>query len=183
MSIIDLSLVSFALALDAFGVAISVGLDKNINKRIALAFVFSFGFFQFLFASMGGICGSLFNTYVFQLPSKIGGIIILLVGVLMFKEGFSEEKEVKKLNIFLVLLLGICVSIDALVVGFSTFNNIDFKSLIFKNTIFIGMTSSFLTVVAFMISKKIKKNKFINEYMDFLGGLILIIFGLKMILF
>ncbi|MGF7060113.1 manganese efflux pump MntP family protein [Brassicibacter mesophilus] len=183
MSFIDLSMISIALGLDAFGVALSIGLDKKITRKKAMAFIISFGFFQFLFASIGGITGNMFNKYIFHLPSVIGGIIILLVGLLMFREGSSNQGKIIKMNCFMIILLGICVSIDALVVGFSTFNDFNISELILNNTVVIGIITSFLTLNAFVISRKAKKNEFIKKYADFLAGIILIIFGLKMIIF
>jgi len=183
MSYIDLSMLSVALGLDAFGVAISLGLDKRMTKRKALAFIFSFGFFQFLFASIGGIIGNMFNKYIFNLPSVVGGIIILLVGILMLKEGLSKEEKIIELNFFMIILLGICVSIDALVIGFSAFDHYSIIKLIFNYTSIIGIVTSALTLSAFIICKNMRKNNFIKKYSDFLGASILIIFGLKMIFF
>ena len=183
MSCVDLSIISLALGLDAFGVALSIGLDKRITRKKAMAFIISFGFFQFLFASIGGIMGNIFNRYIFHLPSVIGGIIILLVGFLMFREGLSNQGKFIKLNCFMIILLGICVSIDALVVGFSILNNFNIIELILNNTALIGIITSFLTLNAFIVSRKAKKYEFIKKYADFLAGIILILFGLRMIFF
>ncbi len=183
MSFVDLSMISIALGLDAFGVALSIGLDKKITRKKAVPFIISFGFFQFLFATIGGITGNMFNRYIFHLPSVVGGVIIFLVGMLMFKEGFSKQDKIVKINYFMAILLGICVSIDALVVGFSTFNDFSFKELVFDNTIAIGVITSVLTLNAFAICRKAKRYEFIKRYADFIAGLILMIFGLKMMFF
>jgi len=183
MSYIEVVIISIALGLDAFGVAVSLGLDRRINVRKALIFVFSFSFFQFLLVFSGGIGGNLFNKYIFTLPSVIGGIIILLVGILMVKDAFSEEKLVTKINWFVYIFLGLCVSVDAFVVGFSSFNELDDVFLLFDNSVIVGIITALLTILAFAISKKIRGMKFIKEYSDLLGGIILILFGIKMILF
>lgn len=183
MTVINIVVISIALALDASGIALSLGIDRRIQNKDILFFVFTFGFFQGLFAFIGGFLGCLFNFYVFSLPSMIGGIVMSLVGVLMIKEGFTEETKIDKFTFFMKILIGISVSIDAFVVGFSTFNDISSLSIIINYSIIIGLITSFMTSLSFNISRKISKIKFIREYANFLGGIILILFGIKMILF
>ena len=183
MSLYEIGAISIALGLDAFGVGLSLGLDRRITRKLALLFVLSFGFFQYLFVFLGGIAGNLFNTYIFMIPHVVGGIIILFVGVLMFKEGLSNDEEIPKIQLCLVIMLGICVSIDALVVGFSSFNIFHLTKILFKNSIIVGSVTCFLTSLAFIISKYIRKVDFVREYAELLGGTILILFGLKMIIF
>ncbi|MTI48271.1 MAG: hypothetical protein FH761_10540 [Firmicutes bacterium] len=177
----EVSAIGVALGLDAFGVGLSLGLDRRITKKLALLFVISFGFFQYFFVFIGGLVGNFFNTYIFAIPNVIGGIIILLVGILMFKEGLSQEEKFPRIHLTLIFILGICVSIDALVVGFSSFNIFYLKEVLFKNSIIVGFITAFLTGCAFIISKHIRKVNFVKEYAEFLGGIILILFGLKMI--
>ncbi|SDY93982.1 Putative Mn2+ efflux pump MntP [Proteiniborus ethanoligenes] len=183
MCFYDLSIISIALGLDAFSMAFSVGLSNKINRKKALITIVIFGFFQFLFATMGGYLGGYFNMYIFHLSSKLGGVIVLLVGLLMFKEGLSKEDNLKDLNFFIIMILGICVSIDALVIGFTLFCNMSLENLILKSSSIVGIICSFLTATGFLISKKIRRNSFLKEYANLLGGLMLIFFGLKMILF
>ena len=71
------------------------------------------------------------------MPSIIGGMIISLVGVVMIKEGFENEGKCPLLKPKMYFILGISVSIDAMVVGFTVLNNIT-NVILFKNTLFIG---------------------------------------------
>lgn len=182
MCFYDLSIISIALGLDAFSIAFSVGLNKKTTKKKALGLIIVFGFFQFLFVTMGGYFGGLFNMYIFHLSSKLGGIIVFLVGMLMFKEGLSKEEKLTNLNLIIIMLLGICVSIDALVIGFTLFSNFNIETLILKNSPVVGLICSLLTAIGLIISKKARKSFFIKEYASLLGGVILLLFGLKMIL-
>lgn len=183
MSLLELVLISVALGLDAFGVAISVGLDRRVNKFIAFWFILSFGFFQFFFAFIGGFAGSLFKKYFFALPGVVGGIIILLVGILMLKEAMSQEEPIKRISWILIILLGVCVSIDALVVAFSAFSTFGHGAIILKKSVIVGSVACGLTTIAFLICKKIRRVSFIKEYADILGGTILVLLGFKMIFF
>lgn len=183
MNLYEIGAISLALGLDAFGVGLSLGLDKRITRKLAFLFVLSFGFFQYLFVFLGGIAGNLFNTYIFMIPNVVGGVIILLVGVIMFKEGLSNDEGIPKIHLYLVIMLGICVSIDALVVGFSSFNVFHLTRILFRNSVIVGSVTCLLTALSFIISKYIRKVDFVREYAELLGGIILILFGMKMIIF
>ncbi|MCJ7689284.1 MAG: manganese efflux pump, partial [Clostridiaceae bacterium] len=91
MDIYPLFTIALALSLDAFGVALCIGLNNQTKTSNKLGFITSFGFFQFLFSYIGATAGTLFNIYVVSMPSIIGGMIIALVGVLMIKEGFENK--------------------------------------------------------------------------------------------
>lgn len=179
-------LIPVALALDAFGVSLSLGFSNKYRFKELIVFCLSFGFFQFLFSFLGGIFGDIFNSYILSIPKVIGGVVILAVGVMMLKEAFSDSdddnSDLNKKGLFknLYVTLGISVSIDALVVGFTAYNFYTFK-LIFLNTLLVGTVTLLLCVFAVLLSMRLRKLNFISRYADFLGGAILILFGLKMI--
>ncbi|WP_392486694.1 manganese efflux pump MntP family protein [Haloimpatiens sp. FM7315] len=184
MSFYALTRVALALSLDAFGVAISLGLC-NIRFKEKLPYIFSFAFFQFAFALAGAYAGFLFNTYIVSVPKIIGGIIIALVGIFMLKEGFQSEGEENKFikSKSASLILGISVSIDAMVVGFIMLNDMKSNIMILKDSLYIGFVTFIMTTFAFLICRYLKKTKLITSYADYIGGIILILFGLKMIIF
>lgn len=183
MDMYSLLLIALALALDAFGVALSIGINKGIKFKNKLWFSMSFGFFQFLFSFIGAVAGFLFNTYILVLPKIVGGIIIAVIGVFMLKEGLEEKEENILLEIKMYFILGISVSIDAAVIGFTVFNNIASNLILLKYTLFIGLISLIMSGFAFVISRYLRKIKVVAKYADYVGGIILVLFGIKMILF
>lgn len=48
MNLKDIIIVGVALAMDAVGVSISIGVNSAINKKNKIEFIISFAFFQFL---------------------------------------------------------------------------------------------------------------------------------------
>ncbi|ETJ43835.1 Membrane protein, partial [human gut metagenome] len=54
MSIYYVFIIGIALAMDAFGVSLGVGLNPILKKRNKIKFIVSFAFFQFLFTFLGG---------------------------------------------------------------------------------------------------------------------------------
>lgn len=183
MDIYSLFLIALALSLDAFGVAISIGICNCMSRRNKIKFCFSFGFFQFLFSLIGAYAGFLFNTYVACVPEIIGGIIISVVGVFMIKEGFENKANNLLLDPKMYIVLGASVSIDALVVGFTVFNNISSHFEILSQTLFIGFITGVISCIGFIISRYLRKIDIITKYADFVGGTILMLFGLKMMFF
>ena len=181
MGFYELLIIALALSLDAFGVALGIGLNDKARFNNKIAFAISFGFFQFLFAFVGAFAGFLFNTYVAAVPNIIGGIIIALVGVLMIKEGLEDKDECPLLNAKMYIVLGISVSIDAMVVGFTAFNKVLSNTILLQDTLFIGIVTFIMSIGAFFISRYLKRIEAVGKYADYIGGVILILFGLKMI--
>ena len=183
MNFYTLSIISLALSLDAFGVALSIGLNRSIRAKHKIIFSLSFGFFQFLLAFIGAFLGVWFTKYITVLPNVIGGIIVSLIGLLMVKEGMEEKEECILFKPRMYIVLGVSVSIDALVVGFSAFNNSNNNVDILLCTLFIGAVSFFMTGLSFIISKYLNKIAIISRYADYIGGMILILFGIRMMFF
>lgn len=173
-------IIALALAMDAFGVALSIGINCSVKRNNKLYFALSFGFFQFLLALIGAICGYIFDNYVATIPNILGGGVIAVVGVLMIKEGMEHKDECILLNPKMYLILGVSVSIDALVVGFTALHDTLDPVVLLINTSIIGVITFILCIISFYFSRYAKKISFVAKYADYLGGIILIFFGLRM---
>lgn len=175
-------LIAIALALDAFGVALGLSCSQNLQKKEKGLIILSFGFFQALFTFLGAVFGRFVNLNFFNITGYLSGTIIFIMGLLLLKEGHSQnqnDEESKLLSTWAYIILGISVSIDALGVGFSVLYK-DPLVLVTFNSIYIGMITSFLTFCAFPLSGFVKNIRIVEKYADYLGGIILILFGLKM---
>ena len=93
MSIYYVFIIGIALAMDAFGVSLGVGLNPILKKRNKIKFIVSFAFFQFLFTFLGGISGHLFDVYITSIPSIAGGIVMSVVGIVMIIDGLKEKES------------------------------------------------------------------------------------------
>ena len=181
MNLYDVVLIAIALAMDAFGVTLGIGLNPILKKEHKVKFVLSFAFFQFLFTYVGGSLGYLFDTYITNIPSMAGGIIMGIVGMLIIIDGFKEKELLIKNST--CIILGISVSIDALVIGFTAFHQISRNLLLCVNSVLIGLITLFICTFGFFICRYIKKIHFVTRYANFFGGIALIFFGFKMIFF
>ena len=72
MNIKDILIVGVALAMDAFGITISIGLNKHVNRSKKIGFIISFALFQFLFFFSGAIMGFLFEKYITAKSNILG---------------------------------------------------------------------------------------------------------------
>ncbi|AGB41328.1 putative membrane protein [Halobacteroides halobius DSM 5150] len=175
--------IAIALALDAFGVALGISCGNKLDKIERGNLILSFGSFQFLFVLLGALFGSYIDGNYFNISGYISGVVILLLGLLLLKEGHEDDEACvyTKLDLITYVILGVSVSIDALGIGFSVLYNLSLKLILLRATV-IGLVACLLTFVSFVISNYIKSFMVIEKYADYLGGVILIIFGLKMIL-
>ncbi|WP_300379557.1 manganese efflux pump [Clostridium sp.] len=181
MFIKEVCLIGIALAMDALGITISLGLNSKVKRKNKILFIISFGLFQFIFALIGGVQGRIFNTYIISIPNFIGGVILFIVGFIMLIDGLkkddSDDKNLISRSMYIVL--GASVSIDALVVGFTNFCRLRFI-VISLNSMLMGLITLLICTLGFYFCKYIRKIKIIEKYSDLLGGGILIILAIRM---
>lgn len=169
---------ALGLAMDAF--AVSVGLGGKIMANCAswaLTIGMSFGLFQALMPILGYISGKALAQYLKMFDHWIAFILILFVGIrIIFKS--SEQKKGSQMEIcpWMIFLLSIATSIDALAVGFTLpFLRV---SLLLPVIIIGGVT--FLLSTAGVFAGKISR-KLAPEKCEFVGGFILILIGFKIL--
>jgi len=84
--------ISFALAVDAFSVATSVGgILKKVSGRQRFRLSFHFGLFQFLMPLMGWFGGKGFASFIGGAGHIVAFIFLLLIGSKMIYSVFEKE--------------------------------------------------------------------------------------------
>ena len=178
MNLLELFLVSVGLSLDAFAVSICKGISlKKITLRIILKIGLYFSIFQGLMPVLGYYIGINFHDLIESIDHYIVFIILLILGINMIKESYSDEVLDDKLDIKTMFILSIATSIDALAVGIS-FSLLEVN--IFITIIFIMLITLILSSIGVIIG-----NKFHNKYGSnalILGGVILIFIGTKILI-
>ncbi len=183
MTIEELLIIALAVSLDAFGVAIAIGINDKATVVNKLCFALSFGFFQFLCSFVGGGIGKIFTQNIASVPSILGGIVIAIVGILMIKEGMNDKDDNFILSFKMYFVLGFSVSVDAVVVGFIAFSSISSITTLGLATVTVGIITIIMSLIAFILAKFLGKINVVGKYGDYIGGIILILFGMKMIFF
>ena len=178
-------LIGIGLSMDAFAVSICKGLGMSkLNKKQMLIIALYFGGFQTLMPFLGWAVGARFSSYVSQYAHWIAFILLAVIGGKMMHEALTESEDCensdekdKKLFHKELLFLAIATSIDALAVGISfAFLNVP----IMPSITIIAFTTFFISLTGITIGN-IFGSKYKNKA-EFVGGLILVAIGLKIIL-
>lgn len=179
-SIISISLVAVALAMDAFSVSMTKGFtQKNLKSSQILLYGLFFGGFQALMPILGYFCGNVIASIVEALASIIGFVLLLLIGCNMIRESLSSEGEEvsDEFSLKEVTLLAIATSIDAFAVGITIAL---LKDPILISSVIIGIVAFAFSIAGIFIGRKI--GDYVGDKFQILGGVILILIGIKILL-
>lgn len=180
MGIFEITLIGLGLAMDAFAVSICKGLSmKKMNWKNAMIIAIYFGIFQAIMPIIGYFLGTTFSELVKSIDHWIAFILLTIIGGNMIKDSKDDENEKRndKIDFNTMIVLAIATSIDALAVGV-TFAF--FKTNIILAVSLIGIITFILSVIGVKIGNRFG-DKFQNKA-ELLGGIILIIIGLKILL-
>ena len=202
MGLIQLFILAVGLSMDAFAVAICKGLSmKKITLKKAGIVGLYFGVFQAGMPLIGYFLGIQFRDKITSIDHWIAFVLLALIGINMIRESRKNECEgeceiavdlmsdentedsIVKNNLKDPLAfknmcaLAIATSIDALAVGVTfAFLNVNIASA----ASFIGIVTFALSMIGVKIGHvfgTIYKSK-----AEFIGGLILILMGIKILL-
>ncbi len=176
----ELVLIAIALAMDSVAVSIASGSKyKNINVFDIFKIALFMGIFQGIMPLIGYFMGNIFASFVDSIDHYIAFVILVYLGYRMIQEAREGdfEDEVKDLKNKTLLILAIATSIDALAIGITfSFSDID----IFYAVTLITAITFVLCVIAVYIGKFL--GGFLEDKAEYLGGIILIILGVKILL-
>jgi len=180
MTLLEIFLIAFGLAMDAFAVSISAGtLELMREFRPAVRLAFHFGWFQFIMPVIGWFIGSTIQTYIEVIDHWIAFALLGYIGFKMIKESLEKDK-VKKENPSKgknLVILSVATSIDALAVGFSmALLNVD----IWYPSVIIGVVTGILSFAGIILGNKLGMR--FGKQMELIGGIVLIIIGLKILI-
>ena len=180
MDFISTLLIAIALAMDAFSVSLTKGFTlKKITKSQILWFAIFSGGFQALMPVLGWLGGIQLEWLITTFAPWVAFILLLLIGSNMIRESFSndEEDSSDKFSFKELTLLAIATSIDAFAVGITY---AVLKTDILIPIIMIGVTAFIFTIIGLYLGKKI--GNYFGDKFEILGGVILILLGVKILL-
>ncbi len=185
--------IGVGLSMDALAVSITQGACLEIRSfRYPLTIGITFGFFQALMPLLGWMLGSSFSRYIAQYDHWIAFVLLAIIGIKMFIDGFSESREKKRIEASGeeycavcidrlrrrdLLMMGIATSIDALAVGV-TFGMLNLN--IWLAILIIGITTFVLSTGGVLVGKK--AGPLLGDKMEMAGGFILLGLGGKIFL-
>lgn len=180
MELITIIVIAIGLAMDAFVVSIVSGSAyKQLHVKHALRMALFFGAFQAFMPLIGSLAGLGLKDYIADYDHWVAFALLAAVGGKMIYESFkikSIEDNPDPSNIFVLLVLSIATSIDALAIGITL-------SLIISSVtlavIIIGLITFALSYAGVLIGKKF--GHFFENRIEALGGLVLIGIGIKIL--
>jgi putative Mn2+ efflux pump MntP len=176
--------IALALAMDAFAVSVGISLNsEKVTKRQTLRLASHFGFFQFMMPLIGWYAGqNILMKYIEPFDHWVAFSLLAIIGGKMINESFRREKKIKNTKAdstkgVSLLVLSVATSIDALAVGLSL---AALHVAILYPAVVIGLVAFFMTVLGVNIGPFF--GRLIGKRAEFLGGLILILIGIKTLL-
>lgn len=172
-------LIALGLSMDSLAVCISGGIFMKkfcIRKSLKMALVM--GGFQGGMTLLGWALGVKFSSYISDFDHWIAFLILTYLGGKMIYESFhAASSSFTSLSDRTLLTLGVATSIDALAVGISF---AFLKTTIVVPALLIAFITFILSLSGVCCGFHFGKIKSIN--VEFLGGLILIAIGTKILI-
>jgi putative Mn2+ efflux pump MntP len=180
MELITIIFIAVGLAMDAFVVSIvSGGAYKQLHVKHTLRMALFFGAFQAFMPLIGSLAGLSFKDYIADYDHWVAFALLAAVGGKMIYESFkikSIEENPDPSNVFVLLVLSVATSIDALAIGITL--SLITSSIIVAVTI-IGLITFGLSYAGVLIGKRF--GHFFENRIEALGGLVLIGIGVKIL--
>lgn len=175
-------LLGLGLSMDAFAVSVCKGLCmKKVNIKQALIIATFFGGFQALMPLLGYLLASCFAVYIEAVDHWIAFVLLAFIGGKMIFDVISGGDDdcdcCKPFSIKEIFVMAIATSIDAAAAGIALAMSGD---NIWLNISFVGVVTFVMSIGGVFIG-----NKFGTKFKDkasILGGIILILLGLKILL-
>jgi len=166
--------------MDAFAVSISAGTTPHLRSHWAkFRISFHFGLFQGLLPILGWFIGQRVVHIISEIDHWIAFILLSSIGIKMIYEAWKNVHPSLKSNPSKgsqLLLLSFATSIDAFVVGFSlALLNID----IWIPSAVIGVITALMSLIGIRIGQVF--NQLLGRRMEMVGGIILILIGLRVL--
>ncbi|MBN1844364.1 MAG: manganese efflux pump [Sedimentisphaerales bacterium] len=172
---------ALGLALDAFSVAIAVGVVlPRLSFRPIFRLAWHFGFFQFLMPIVGWLAGMTVQKHVAAFDHWVAFGLLGGIGGKMILESFRSGPELSRSDPtrgWSLIMLSLATSIDALAVGISM---AVVGIRIWLPSVVIGVVALLMTVLGMHLGRRLGAR--LGRHMERIGGLILIAIGSKILI-
>ncbi|UYO35432.1 manganese efflux pump MntP family protein [Bacillus zhangzhouensis] len=174
--LLTLSIMAFALGMDAFSVGLGMGMIQlRFRQIIYIGLVI--GIFHMFMPLFGMLTGQLLSGWLGLLATYIGGTLLLVLGMQMIVASIRKEDKpfIAPVGAGLVLF-AISVSLDSFSVGLSLGI---YGTRVWMTILLFGFFSMLLTWLGLLIGKQVRS--WVGSYSGSLGGIILLAFGIKLL--
>lgn len=181
MDWISLLMLSFALAADAFSVAVTAGMTHMKARPAQVCkMALCFGIFQFVMPYLGAFLGTYLERFMSAYSDYISFVLLVFIGGKMIYDVLSSPEEAieNPFGFKTLMLLGIATSIDAFAAGISL---VTLSIGFFVCAAVIGITAFACSFAGVYLGKR--AGALVGDKAGIAGGIILILIGLKIFIF
>jgi putative Mn2+ efflux pump MntP len=170
----EILVMSLALGMDAFSLAIGVGL-QGLNRDKAAVLVATIGLFHVLMTITGIYAGLMIQGMIGQVAAWMGALLLLGMGLHMAYTTLFQREDPVTLggSAAALTLFAAGVSVDALSVGFSLGLRSTAYGLV--SALAFGLVAALMCGIGLVIGKR--ANRLAGMYGQLIGALILIGYG------
>ncbi|CCY84744.1 putative manganese efflux pump MntP [Prevotella sp. CAG:1185] len=185
MSLLDITFLALALAMDCFTVSIVSGvIIRKYVLSVILRMAFLFGLFQAMMPFIGWLGTSYFSHYLESVDHWIAFGLLAFLGGKMIKDSFGSEEEAhfNPSKLTSQLLFAVATSIDALAVGIS-FACLGYKSVdqLAVPLAIIGVCSFVMSILGNVLGVVCGKSIVKRLKPELIGGIILLLIGFRIL--
>ncbi len=186
MTFFELILIAVALSMDAFAVSVCKGIC-SIKRSISTAVIVGlyFGIFQAIMPLLGYYLGDSIHQYVEAYSGYVACFILSCIGYVMIKnaikadDGENKEDEANlSIAPLAMISAAIATSIDAFAVGV-VFSTLEIN--LYSSVAIIGLTTFIISFIGVRIGSLF--NDKLQKKAEIIGGVTLIIIGIKILIF
>ena len=181
MQFLELIIIAVGVSMDAFAVSICKGLSvRRLHPKYMASAALWFGGFQALMPLIGDFVGLSFADLVADVDHWIAFLLLGIIGAKMIKEACQKDEDCDydpDFSFKTMFLLAVATSIDALAVGVSfAFLRVDIWTSILVIGLMTGAFSACGVALGQVFGCRFKSKA------EFIGGLILVAIGIKILL-
>ncbi|WP_126428874.1 manganese efflux pump MntP family protein [Brevibacillus marinus] len=168
-------MIAIALGMDAFSLGIGVGM-VGMRLREVVGISVTIGLFHFAMPLVGILIGMYLSELVGDIAALVGGAVLTLLGLNMLWNGMfgGAAHSMLQTSGIGLFLFAFSVSLDALPVGLSFgLMNVDRMMAV---SLF-GLIGALMAGCGLLLGRRV--GGWLGGYSELLGGLILLVFGLK----
>jgi putative Mn2+ efflux pump MntP len=174
--------IAIGLAMDAFAVAIGASaVVGRITRRFIFRLAFHFGLFQAVMPIIGWFAGRPILSSASAWDHWIAFSLLAFIGLkaiyTALRDRDKKNKQSDPSRGTSLILLSLATSIDALAVGVSL---AALEIIIWFPAAIIGLITAGLTIVGIVLGNRLGSH--FGRKMEFVGGVILILIGIKILL-
>lgn len=183
MNIFLVVALAFALAMDAFAVAVGISAAlKKVTAGQTIRLAAFFGVFQFMMPALGWFAGERILAFIQDVDHWVAFGLLCLIGLRMIAASFRTGEPHLKSKYdpttgLSLLLLSVATSLDALAAGLGL---AALRVEILYPASVIGLVAFLMTAFGMKIGPRL--GEAVGKRAELLGGVVLILIGIKILI-